>query len=277
MDADQALGLLADYESQLAAILSRFKQDREGLHIKREDDARTRQIILELRDFFDDEFVGGRNHSLQLVHAANNAEGWTGALSYAGVESIKGIVSAALARVRRNPSAIKSTATAPPAGGGNELDILTKLAARLPLVARQLRKRHGQRPTLDVTDEYDVQDLLHSILTIHFDDIRPEEWTPSYAGGSSRMDFLLPEIEAVIETKMARQGLTGKQLGDELLIDIARYAEHPRCRTLYCIIYDPEGRIANARGLETISRATKGISQSALRSFPDSACCAISR
>jgi hypothetical protein len=24
------------------------------------------------------------------------------------------------------------------------------------------------------------QDLLHTILKLHFDDIRPEEWTPSY-------------------------------------------------------------------------------------------------
>ena len=26
-----------------------------------------------------------------------------------------------------------------------------------------------------------------------FDDIRPEEYTPSYAGGSSRIDFLLKD------------------------------------------------------------------------------------
>lgn len=256
MDADQALGLLVEYESQLAAILSRFTKDREGIHIKREDDARTRQIVLELRDLFNDEFVDGRSHSSQLVHAANNAEGWTGALSYAGVESIRGVVSAALARVRRNPGAIKSTGTGPSAG--NDPHILARLAARLPLVARQLRRRYNRRPTLDVADEHDVQDLLHSILTIHFDGIRPEEWTPGYAGGSSRMDFLLPEIEVVVETKMARQGLTGKQLGDELLIDIARYAEHPRCRTLYCIVYDPEARIANARGIENDLTGNKG-------------------
>jgi hypothetical protein len=58
-------------------------------------------------------------------------------------------------------------------------------------VARQLRSRHGSRPTLEVEDEYDVQDLLHAILRIFFEDVRPEEWAPSYAGKATRMDFLL--------------------------------------------------------------------------------------
>jgi hypothetical protein len=49
--------------------------------------------------------------------------------------------------------------------------------------------RHDGRPTLGVGDEYDVQDLLHALLRLFFDDIRPEERTPSYAGESTRMDF----------------------------------------------------------------------------------------
>jgi hypothetical protein len=32
-------------------------------------------------------------------------------------------------------------------------------------------------------------------LISRFDDIRPEEYTPSYAGGSSRIDFLLEDGE----------------------------------------------------------------------------------
>jgi hypothetical protein len=95
-----------------------------------------------------------------------------------------------------------------------------------------------------------VQDLFHSLLTISFDDIRKEEWAPSYAGGASRMDFLLPEIESVVETKMMRPGLSTKQLGEQLIIDIAKYKSHPTCRALFCIVYDPDGRISNPRGVE---------------------------
>lgn len=68
-------------------------------------------------------------------------------------------------------------------------ELLSNLFERFHSVAKQLRHRYDNRPTLDINDEYDVQDLLHSLLKLYFEDIRKEEWTPSYAGGSSRMDF----------------------------------------------------------------------------------------
>src|SRR2546425_4837451 len=79
--------------------------------------------------------------------------------------------------------------------------ILTELCTRFHLIVRQLRSRHDNRATLDVNDEYDVQDLMHALLHLNFNDIRAEEWTPSYAGGSSRMDFLLKQEKIVIEAK----------------------------------------------------------------------------
>jgi hypothetical protein len=51
---------------------------------------------------------------------------------------------------------------------------IEKLLARFHQVAQQLRKRHGYRDSLRISDEYDVQDLLHALLRIEFDDIRPE-------------------------------------------------------------------------------------------------------
>lgn len=115
-------------------------------------------------------------------------------------------------------------------------------------IVRQLRCRYDNRTTLDVNDEYDVQDLLHGLLLLIYDDVRREEWTPSYAGKSARQDFLIKKEKIVIETKKARKGLTEKELGDELIIDIARYKSHPDCKQLICFIYDPEGRIANPIG-----------------------------
>lgn len=124
------------------------------------------------------------------------------------------------------------------------------LCNRFHLVARQLRQRHAGRQTLDVADEYDVQDLLHSLLHLHFNDIRAEEWTPSYAGGSARVDFLLKNESIVVEIKKTRKGLAAKEIGDQLLIDIGRYQAHPDCKKLICFVYDPEGQIANPRGIE---------------------------
>lgn len=125
-----------------------------------------------------------------------------------------------------------------------------RICDRFHLVARQLRSRHDNRETLDVEDEYDVQNLLHALLTLEFDDIRPEEWTPSYAGSGSRVDFLLKQEQIVIEAKKTRKGLGAKQIGEQLIVDIQRYQSHPDCRTLICFVYDPEGRIANPRGIE---------------------------
>lgn len=128
--------------------------------------------------------------------------------------------------------------------------ILSNIFNRFNSISRQLRRRYFGRPTLLISDEYDVQDLLHALLVEHFDDVRPEEWTPSYAGGCNRMDFLLKDEEIAIEVKMTRCGLRDKEIGDQLLIDIAKYEEHPNCKQLYCFVYDPQGLTNNPRGLE---------------------------
>jgi len=135
----------------------------------------------------------------------------------------------------------------------NQIDpqlFLEKICSRFHLVARQLRHRYDKRETINIGDEYDVQDLLHGMLRIFFDDIRPEEWTPSYVGKSSRMDFLLKDYKTVIETKMTRKGLGAKEIGTQLIEDIARYKKHPDCCTLVCFVYDPDGLIANPAGIE---------------------------
>jgi hypothetical protein len=118
-------------------------------------------------------------------------------------------------------------------------------------VARQLRSRYGSRNTIEIEDEYDVQDLFHSLLRIHFDDVRAEEYTPSYAGSASRVDFLLKKEKIIIEIKKTRQGLSAREVGEQLIIDSQRYQAHPDCSTLVCFVYDPEGRVANPRGIES--------------------------
>jgi REase_DpnII-MboI len=117
-------------------------------------------------------------------------------------------------------------------------------------IVEQLTVRYSQRPTLEITDEYDVQDLLHSLLHLYFTDIRPEEGTPSSAARCSRFDFILKNENIGIEVKKTRAGLTAKKLSDELILDIHRYQSHQNCKTLICFVYDPDGKISNPRGVE---------------------------
>ena len=130
-------------------------------------------------------------------------------------------------------------------------EFIIKLIQNFHIVAQQLRNRYDNRDTLLINDEYDVQDLLNGLLRIEFDDIRPEEYTPSYAGSSTRVDFLLKKEKIVIEVKKTRDGLKDKQVGDQLILDVQHYKAHPDCKRLICFVYDPENRIKNPRGLES--------------------------
>jgi len=131
----------------------------------------------------------------------------------------------------------------------SKVKVIKSMLSRFHLIARELRERHDSRDTLIVNDEYDVQDLLRSLLKLEFEDIRSEEWTPSYAGKCSRMDFLLKNEKIVIETKKTRNGLDEKEVGDQIAIDFAHYQSHPDCKTLVCFIYDPDNKIRNPIGL----------------------------
>jgi hypothetical protein len=105
--------------------------------------------------------------------------------------------------------------------------------------------------SLSFETEYDVQDLLHALLRPWVGDIRPEEYTPSYAGSSTRMDFLLPAYGLVLEIKFVRDGTHAKEIGNELIIDIDHYRRHPDCDNLWCVVFDPKHLLPNPDGLKT--------------------------
>jgi hypothetical protein len=137
---------------------------------------------------------------------------------------------------------------------------LEQLCSRFHRVALKLKSRHAQRSPFEINDEYDVQNLLAAMLETRFDDVRNEDWTPSYAGKASRTDFLLKREQIVVEAKMTRHGLNDGKLSDELIIDTERYKMHPGCKALFCFVYDPEHRLKNPNGIEAdLSRKTDGL------------------
>lgn len=171
------------------------------------------------------------------------------------LHGIDGVGSLVLARVVRDAIADSVSEAAAEAG---KLSLRTKAAVREVVAicrrfdasARQLLRRHADRPTFAITDEYDVQDLLHSLLLSRFDDVRPEEWTPSYAGKSARADFLLKPEEVFIEAKKTRIGLRDREVTEQLTIDVDYYRRHLSCRALVCFVYDPEHFIQNPAAVE---------------------------
>lgn len=253
MTPESILEALNAYATELAGILHRFTRDRNGIHIDSQDNYRLRTIVTEVIDLLRDHVPGSRQHISMIANSYNDGmSNMYRSASYACVEEIRGAVAAVITRIDRNKNLFVEAVGPVSASkiGQRLLDELDQTILRFHAVAVQLRDRYSGRPTLDVNDEYDVQDLMHALLRLHFDDVRPEEWVPSYAGSASRTDFLLPQIDTVIEIKKTRQGLNAKVVGEQLIIDIAKYKRHPQCRRLLCFVYDPEGRIANPTGIE---------------------------
>lgn len=131
---------------------------------------------------------------------------------------------------------------------GEVVENVRELLSRFHAYAKLVSRESADKDTV-FTHERDVQRAVHAILRLHFDDVRSEELVPSFAGSGSRIDLFLRNEKIGIEIKMTREGLKDKEVGEQLLIDIARYAEHDKCEVLLCFIYDPRGLLQNAHGL----------------------------
>jgi hypothetical protein len=126
--------------------------------------------------------------------------------------------------------------------------IVIRLFKRFHQVATTLLQRYDDRPTLEIGDEYDVQDLLEALLRIYFDDVRPEEPTESYAGARTFIDFLLKRQNMGIEVKHGDRG--NRSVREEINSDKINYQQHTSCTKLLCLVYDPNHRIKNPDGFE---------------------------
>ena len=253
MTPEEIVAALNGYHDELGTILGRFWRTRNGIHIDSQDDYRLRPLVTEVADLLHDHVPDSGSHIRMLVKSYNDGvNNLSNSSSYSSVEQIRGSIGAVLTRIERNKDRFIASRVPINIGPTENklLDSLDRIVLRFHAVAVQLRSRHEGRTTLDVNDEYDVQDLVHALLWLHFDDVRKEEWVPSYAGSASRTDFLLPQIDAVVEIKKTRARLNSKTIGEQLIIDIAKYKKHPQCRRLICFVYDPEGRIANPVGIE---------------------------
>ena len=137
---------------------------------------------------------------------------------------------------------------------GSRLDavqtILT-LSERFLLVQRSLGRHPHGGAAVKFDNEYDDQFLLRALLVQFFDDVRDEEYTPSYAGSNSRVDFLLPHFGLAVELKHTSTAMTDATVGEQLMIDRERYNTNPHVTHLIVLIFDHDGYLRNPRGLES--------------------------
>jgi hypothetical protein len=131
------------------------------------------------------------------------------------------------------------TATEPQAP---DAAMVEQICKRLPYAARilALRSRKGKAP-FEISDEYDVQDLLHATLRAYLKHSVQEDPLPKVAGAkSSRIDVSIEELGILIEVKYVRGPEDQKRIFEEYSQDLVLYAEWAHLKTLIYLIYNSD-------------------------------------
>ncbi len=111
MTQDEFIDTLERYSAALTAMLGRFTKSHSGIYMAQGDEGRYREIGVELIDLFRDEVVDGLHHAKIVADYFNDSTNtYIGTPSYRGVENVRGVVNAMLARVRRSPACLINSA-----------------------------------------------------------------------------------------------------------------------------------------------------------------------
>lgn len=137
----------------------------------------------------------------------------------------------------------------------NPHSVLRRIFSNFPHSIKPLKDRRNDADSIEISDEYALQDVIESHLRAFFDDVRREESVLSRRGANSAIDFLLKQEKIAIELKKTRDGLEEKELVEEIITDIERYQEHPDCEILYFFIYDPKFRVTNPSQVEELEES----------------------
>ena len=98
MQQDEMITTLDCYKGELEGFLSRFHKTSDGIYIDQKDDARFRELALELRELFDDASVDGCRHSNPLLAFFNDSiSNFVCSPSCRGVECVKSVKSLPIA------------------------------------------------------------------------------------------------------------------------------------------------------------------------------------
>lgn len=241
------------------------KEGKVRTAFARADDETARELAQELIDLLRTEGVfeyqtDETSRRIRTTQKAFAAAGATlsddGHLSWGtGQPSPSAGATGALAPAVTTPAATLQVASTAPTTGqettGPSLGSMLEVLRRVPTASRPLvGPRRKGRSSVPITDEYDAQDFVHQALRLLYDDTRPEEVTPSYAGSSSRCDFFVKAESTVVEVKVTQVGRAERPIRDEIIIDKASYRRDQRARHLVVVVYDLVGNIRNVAGFE---------------------------
>lgn len=129
--------------------------------------------------------------------------------------------------------------------------IIFNVIERFTSAAKSLQERRAGEPTIEMKNEYDVQDILFVMLKPHFPSLRIEEVV---AGKDSekflKIDFLVTSEKVAIEVKYIRDNNHARSITKEINDDIQTYHKHQDCNHLIFFVYDKALLLKNPDILE---------------------------
>jgi hypothetical protein len=135
-------------------------------------------------------------------------------------------------------------------------EIEERLVAFIRAAPRGIREitpehRYNGRKTLEVNDEYDLQDFLRAFLRMEFADLIHEDPLPKVASLSGRIDFALRDQRIYIELKVVESESSWKStMSKDVASKIERYGRSHECDLLIVFIYDPTHAMRDAARIE---------------------------
>ncbi|ABG60198.1 hypothetical protein [Cytophaga hutchinsonii] len=115
--------------------------------------------------------------------------------------------------------------------------------------------RYNSRAGIEIKDEYDVQDVLHTMLIGIFPDLKPEEQVQRTGAKNTRVDFALDSEGILIEAKMISDNYKDeKEFIEQLKKDIESYFVYPNLKDVIFFVYAPDSsKIKNVNNFYSLN------------------------
>lgn len=125
------------------------------------------------------------------------------------------------------------------------LNLVISILNTFPDVVSRLKYRRKGKIALEISDEYDVQDILYVMLKGAFSTLQYEDPTPKDGLTSARADFVIGDLSTYIEIKYISEKGKEKDIQDECMLDIQKYGTQDNCYKIVFFIYDPHKCVDN--------------------------------
>jgi len=135
-----------------------------------------------------------------------------------------------------------------------DIELAERLCSRVRQAARVLSSRRKGKANFEISDEYDAQDLLHSLFRAYFKYTVSENPVPKAAASrSTRADLSIQELGLIVEVKFARTPQDQKRIEQELAEDLIFYTAWTPLTYLFFVIVN-SADLQNADLLDRFSK-----------------------